>query len=283
MEELLEQGEWRGKEGDPPSTPLARAQALVYDAFEVPEEFWQRRIPLAKEALRISHNCADAHVLLAELDSPSDEQAQRRYLDAVKAAERALKDVDVASRPRDYWHLMKVRPLVRALAGAADVHYAQGEYEKALDVYRRLFEIDHLDVMEVRQFYIGVLIAEGHDEEIIRFLEQQERLDRMSEESAHIQYSHALARFRLEGDSEPARSAIRTAHDRNSVVPRYLLGVEKADAYAFFVPDTDVIVKDAVQYYMHDCYLWLRTPNAIEWLRAQVPGEMLESTSRRKR
>ena len=45
-------------------TPLAKAQALVYRAFEEPDE--QKRIQLAKDALAISPDCADAYVLLAE-------------------------------------------------------------------------------------------------------------------------------------------------------------------------------------------------------------------------
>ena len=42
----------------------AKAQALMYRAFEEPDE--QRRVQLAKEALAICPDCADAYVLLAE-------------------------------------------------------------------------------------------------------------------------------------------------------------------------------------------------------------------------
>src|SRR6516162_3754019 len=45
-------------------TPLAKAQALMYRAFEEPDE--QRRVQLAQDALSISPDCADAYVLLAE-------------------------------------------------------------------------------------------------------------------------------------------------------------------------------------------------------------------------
>lgn len=76
----------------------------------------------------------------------------------VKAAEWALKDVDVASRPRDYWHLMKVRPMLRALSGAASINNILGDHEQALDLYRRLYEIDQLDVMDVRDGSIGLLM-----------------------------------------------------------------------------------------------------------------------------
>jgi hypothetical protein len=45
-------------------TPLGKAQALMYQAFEEPDE--QRQVQLAKDALAICPDCADAYVLLAE-------------------------------------------------------------------------------------------------------------------------------------------------------------------------------------------------------------------------
>jgi len=45
-------------------TPLCKAQALMYQAFEVRDE--QRRVQLAKDTLAIWPDCADAYVFLAE-------------------------------------------------------------------------------------------------------------------------------------------------------------------------------------------------------------------------
>ena len=45
-------------------TPLAKAQALMYRALEEPDE--QKRIELARHALEVCPDCADAYVLLAE-------------------------------------------------------------------------------------------------------------------------------------------------------------------------------------------------------------------------
>src|SRR3954454_17420424 len=53
-------------------TPLGKAQALLYKAFEEREE--QRRVQLAQDALAICPDCADAYVLLAE-HAPSRKQA----------------------------------------------------------------------------------------------------------------------------------------------------------------------------------------------------------------
>jgi hypothetical protein len=55
-------GQLRGQAED--DTPLGQAQALLDRASEEPDE--QRRVRLAKDALAISPDCADAYVLLAE-------------------------------------------------------------------------------------------------------------------------------------------------------------------------------------------------------------------------
>src|SRR4051794_30861180 len=59
MREVLE-----GQVGDVEDTPLRRAQQLVDRAYQAggPEE----QIALARQALEVSADCADAYVLLAE-------------------------------------------------------------------------------------------------------------------------------------------------------------------------------------------------------------------------
>lgn len=59
----------------------------MYRAFEEPDE--QRRLRLAKDALAICPDCADAYVLLAE-NTTSRKEALRLYEQAVTAGERAL-------------------------------------------------------------------------------------------------------------------------------------------------------------------------------------------------
>src|SRR5215471_18185127 len=75
----------RGQAED--DTPLGKAQALLYRAFEEPDE--QRRVQLAKEALALCPDCADAYVLLAE-HAASRREALRLYEQGVAAGERAL-------------------------------------------------------------------------------------------------------------------------------------------------------------------------------------------------
>jgi hypothetical protein len=78
-------------------TQLGKAQALMYRAFEEPDE--QRRVQLAKEALAVCPDCADAYVLLAE-HATSRKEALRLYEQGVAAGERALGGRSLRARGR---------------------------------------------------------------------------------------------------------------------------------------------------------------------------------------
>ena len=67
------------------------------------------------------------------------------------------------------------------------------------------------------------------------------------------------------------------------MIGRYLLGAERVALDPLVMPGADPDERKAAEYFMYDCHLWLRTPNAIEWLREHALGEVLETTSRRKR
>src|SRR4029077_13216359 len=60
MKEFL--GEMLG--GSAAGTPLDKAQELMYQAFGMPDP--DERVKLAKQAIDLSPDCADAYVLLAE-------------------------------------------------------------------------------------------------------------------------------------------------------------------------------------------------------------------------
>ena len=74
MERVLQQlvGQLHGRRED--DSPLGKAQALMYQAFEERDE--RRRLDLAKKALEICRDCADAYVLLAE-HAPKNKRGQK--------------------------------------------------------------------------------------------------------------------------------------------------------------------------------------------------------------
>ena len=65
------------------ASALERAQDLIYEAWEARSATDQVR--LAREALATSDQCADAHVLLAELSAGNVAEARRYYERGVAA------------------------------------------------------------------------------------------------------------------------------------------------------------------------------------------------------
>lgn len=99
-----------------PRTPLEEAQDLVYEAWNAKDK---RRVRLARQALRISPDCADAYVLLAEETARSLEEVRDLYEQGVKAGERALGPDAFKEFRGDFWGILETRPYMRARAGLA--------------------------------------------------------------------------------------------------------------------------------------------------------------------
>jgi hypothetical protein len=88
LNQYLSEGGASLEDAPTPSTPLERAQELVYDAFGTDDP--QKRVDLAEEALKISEDCADAYVILAEESAEDAGEARELYEAGVRAGERAL-------------------------------------------------------------------------------------------------------------------------------------------------------------------------------------------------
>ena len=70
------------------TTPLEKAQELMYRAFDARG---RRRIQLARQALELSADCADAYVVLAE-ESFAPEIARNLYEQGVQAGDAQADD-----------------------------------------------------------------------------------------------------------------------------------------------------------------------------------------------
>src|SRR5262249_59904435 len=97
------------------TTPLEKAQDLVYRAFDARG---RRRIQLARKALEVSADCADAYVVLAE-HSHAPEAARALYEQALATGERALGPDVFAQEAGRFWGLVPTRPYRRARLGLA--------------------------------------------------------------------------------------------------------------------------------------------------------------------
>src|SRR5271157_1918912 len=90
---------------------LDKAQELMYQAFGTPDP--EEQVKLAKQAIDLSPDCADAYVLLAE-HTKSRKEALDLFEKGVAAGERALGPKAFQEDVGLFWGLPKARPKWRA-------------------------------------------------------------------------------------------------------------------------------------------------------------------------
>jgi len=250
-----------------PRTPLEKAQEVVYQALE---KKGRQRLNLARKAIEISPDCADAYVLLAE-GTKDPTEARRLYEQGMQAGERAIGPELFADPTTPFWGYLPTRPYMRAREGLADVLWFLGEQEEAIGHYRELLRLNPNDNQGIRYKLLPRLLTGGDDAAARKLLDQYK-----GELSASWTYSRALLLFRRYGQGKRANRALMEAIETNPFVPIYLLGLEEP-------PKTlpELIEpggpSEAVEYLVEGIDAWLDTPGALEWLAPLMTAALAQA------
>ncbi|MDT8307366.1 MAG: tetratricopeptide repeat protein [Anaerolineae bacterium] len=242
-----------------PRTPLEEAQALIYEAFETGSS--RKRISLARKALSISEDCADAYVLLADEKAKTVEEAKAFYEAGVQAGERALGEDAFEEYEGHFWGVLKTRPYMRARAGLAACLWEMGERGEAIAHYQEMLRLNPGDNQGLRYTLLHCLLEDRRDKDAEKLLKRYQ-----GDPTAAWQYNAALLAFRKGGASRRANSQLAQALRHNPHVPDYLLGKRRMPReipeYIQFGDETE-----AVDYVDISGPLWLQEPGALDWLR----------------
>jgi tetratricopeptide (TPR) repeat protein len=243
------------------SKAVAEAQQLMYDAWEASTR--QRAVALAKKALSISPDCADAYTFLAEQTAKSVEEAIDLYTKGVEAGERAIGKQAFVEDVGHFWGLLETRPYMRARAGLAECLCAIGRQEEAVAHFQDLLRLNPIDNQGIRDLLMPRLIELGRDKDAEKLFKQ------FDDCMATWMYSRALLDFRKLGVSPRADASLKAALAENKFVPPYLLGRKKMplnlpDHYGF---GDDA---EAVIYAYGNKAAWWSTPGALEWLTTKL-------------
>ncbi|MCW5848692.1 MAG: hypothetical protein KIT87_01150 [Anaerolineae bacterium] len=256
LQQLMASGDLMSAAAHEPETPLEQAQEVMYQAWEASG---QQRIKLARQALTISPDCADAYVLLAQEASGSLREAADFYAQGVQAGERALGSQVFADDVGHFWGILETRPYMRARAGLAQCLWMLGEREQAIEHYTDMLRLNPGDNQGLRYTLAQWLLMVGADDRL------EELLDRYDEPTASWAYTRALSRFRREGPSPAAKAALKAALEANHHVPAYLLGRKRLPnqlpPYVGLGDDNE-----AVDYVVGAAENWLNAPGALDWL-----------------
>jgi tetratricopeptide (TPR) repeat protein len=238
---------------------LFRAQDLMYEAFEARGA---RRATLARQALTISPDCADAYLLLAEDTASSLEEARELLEQGVAAGERALGPQPFEQDVGYFWGILETRPYMRARAALAQTLWALDRREEAVEHQRELLRLNPNDNQGLRYRQAEWLLWLESYEEIDRLLAAYE-----DDASAAFAFTKALTAFRRAGDSAEARRLLVDAREANPHVGAYLSGrkglPKRLPDYVGFGDESE-----AVEYAAGAAALWASVPGALAWLES---------------
>ena len=252
------------------ATPAEQAQDLCYHAFDARG---RRKVLLARQALALFPDCADAYVILAE--QAGDREAELGYWRAgVEAGERTLGPGRLRDPDTRFWSDIGTRPYMRALAGLAMACANRGQHAEAVAHYQTLLRLNPDDNQGVRDpLAVSLLKMENH--ETLRALIGQ--FAKYPE--AQMLYVHLLLDFREHGDGRAARASLRRALKENPRVPAYLLGSEELppfppQSYSRGGEDEAALVAFELR------EAWEETPGALTWLRKSLRAARPRSAGR---
>lgn len=239
-------------------TPLERAQEVIYDALDARAS--KRRVALARQALAISPDCADAYVLLAT-ETTADLHEMRALLeDGVRAGERALGPELLERYAGDFWGMLETRPYMRARAMLAEVLWDLGDWRAAIAEGRELLRLNPGDNQGIRYRLLLWLLIQHDHAGVEALLEAY-----ADEASAAWLFGRALHLWRTQGETPRAAEALRDAMRMNPHVRAYLLGSAPLPELApQLVGMGDE--SEAADYVLEAGALWDLTPGALPWL-----------------
>jgi tetratricopeptide (TPR) repeat protein len=242
--------------------PIERAQDLMYSAWEAPSA--REAVALAREALAISRDCADAYCLLAEYEARSEEEACELLREGVAAGERALGPQLFEDDVGHFWGLLETRPYMRARLDLAVALWSLAQHDEAIDHARDMLRLNPGDNQGVRHVLAVWLLELRRHDDLEELLQAYD-----GDFLAVWSYTRALLSFRTTGDSEVAREHLRLALEKNPHVPAFLLGARKLPRRR---PDYIGVgdEREAATVAVEMARSWLSTPDALGWLRREA-------------
>ena len=245
---------------------VREAQFIMYDAWDNPDA--KTRIRLAKKALKISPDCADAYVLLAEEEARSVQKSFTLFQQGVEAGKRALGKEFFQDEENigHFWGILETRPYMRALAGLANTIWQMGDKEQAERNYRELLRLNPNDNQGIRYVLLELLLEMNHLEDVRALMD-----DYPENGSVDWTYTDLLMELWENGDSIRAHALLESALETNEHIPAYLLGIKPVPD----LPSPYITLggeDEAADYATRFLRFWKKRKAALKWLKDNQPN-----------
>lgn len=241
------------------SKDLARAIDMVNEALE--EDRKSKRVKLAKEAIVMSRDCADAYLILAEVAARDDKEREGLIHQAIDAGRRAIGEDEFKALEGNFWFAVETRPYMRAKLAMAELRRDKEDMDGAIDEYHDMIRLCPNDNLGVRYPLASYLLATGRVDELEKLLRTYDH-----DSSAFWLYTRALLSFRHAGETMKAQKELGKAMAANKYVVDYLLErkpLPNLDPRMYSIGSKE----EAMLYIDMFFSRWQSTDGAIEWLR----------------
>ena len=256
-----------------PESAVQFAQDIMYEAWEA--ENRRERIKLAKEALSISLDCADAYNLLAEEEAKTLDEAKDLYQKGVDAGSRTLGEKIFKEDGGHFWGYTPTRPYMRARAGLMECLWELGEHDEAIVHAKGMLKLNKSDNQGIRYIFISYLAELGRYDELDKFMSKNYKNDCATD----WVYTHALLAFVKSGGSEKAAKELKMALKINPYAPEYLTGKKIIPR---ILPDTITSGGEDEGFCCaaRNLKAWGKVPGAIDWLREKAGIKIVPKVGR---
>jgi len=238
-----------------PSNATEEAQDLCYQAAGA---VGRRRVHLARQALQIHADCADAYVILAE-NAGDEQKAADLYASGVEAGRRALGESYFEENMGNFWGAVETRGFMRALIGFGECADGLGRTAEALATYRELLRLNPNDNQNVRVRLLPLCLRCGRDAEAEALIRAY-----AGDRSAIWNYSRALLAYRRDGKTSASLKLLKKALSENRhVAELFVTGDLLPPVSGGYDPE---IAEEAVVCVFACREAWVQTDGALEWL-----------------
>jgi tetratricopeptide (TPR) repeat protein len=237
------------------------AVGLLYRAWQEPSR--KKRSELARKALSLYPDAADAYNILAETDARSIEQIADYYRRGMLAGERDLGRAYFQDNRGYFWGLVETRPYMRAKFGYAEASLYLGKTLEAIKHLEDLLELNPNDNQGARDLLAVAYLQKK------RFREALALIDRYGENVAAAHYDRMFIEYSLNGMTDKLSKLYRDAKRSNPHVLPYLLGKKPIpEAPPEYIQMGEE--SEAIDYVVTRYELWLREKRLLSWLAAQA-------------
>jgi hypothetical protein len=251
-----------------------RARNLIVNAFLSADR--HEREAKAREALALSGKCAEAYILLAELEHDLDKRIE--LLEKATGIASAQFDCARFEDPEEFfWQKLTTRSYMRCRAALAIALWEHGKKQSAINHFKTLLKFNPSDNQGLRFHLLNWLLeADAAD------FSNDEYYKRYGQDrSAFGLYAIALWNFVRYGDEKRSVKALNKALEHNKFVPAFLCNVVA-------VPNFSVkrvvrgSVPEAAAYHRVGGNAWQKSDGAIAWLENNCASLLSSKTLFRK-